>query len=234
VPLLGTSYSSIACSCPWVRSAPAAQHLHTPPASASHRAHARATCLVPPTFLPLQRLHRLSSTRAPALPNSCRSSSHSAPPRTCCSTRAPASAAPSPAPYVRAPAELPVHAVSSCPRDCSIRPPASAPAPPCLLPQPPVCAMPQPPVLALLPHVHARRALTPSAASSPAPHIHASHPPLGPLCSPDPERPHRQRLPHRASASLLGRAAALRLDPHRAPPWLGACRAHPPAPRLGP
>jgi hypothetical protein len=29
---LGTSHSSTACSCPWARSAPAAQHLHTPPA----------------------------------------------------------------------------------------------------------------------------------------------------------------------------------------------------------
>jgi hypothetical protein len=53
VPLLGTSYSSIACSCPWVRSAPAAQHLHTPPPSARHCAHARATRLAPPTFLSL-------------------------------------------------------------------------------------------------------------------------------------------------------------------------------------
>jgi hypothetical protein len=49
MPLLGTSFPSIACSCPWARSASAAQHLHTPPASAHHRAHARAThSRVPP------------------------------------------------------------------------------------------------------------------------------------------------------------------------------------------
>jgi hypothetical protein len=72
VPLLGTSHSNTICSCPWVRSAPAAQHLHTPLAFAHHCAHARATRSAPPTFLLLQHLHRLSSIRAPASPKPCR------------------------------------------------------------------------------------------------------------------------------------------------------------------
>jgi hypothetical protein len=55
--------------------APAAQHLHTPPASARHCAHVHATRSAPLTFLPLQHLHRLSSTRAPASPKPSRSRS---------------------------------------------------------------------------------------------------------------------------------------------------------------
>jgi hypothetical protein len=75
VPLLGTSHSNTICSCLWARSAPAAQHLPTPPTPARHRAHARATRSVPLIFLPPQHLHRLSSTRAPASPKPCRSRS---------------------------------------------------------------------------------------------------------------------------------------------------------------
>jgi hypothetical protein len=49
VPLLGTSHSNTICSCLWARSAPAAQHLPTPPTPARHHAHACATRSAPPT-----------------------------------------------------------------------------------------------------------------------------------------------------------------------------------------
>jgi hypothetical protein len=71
--LLLRSHAYAACICAVL--APAAQHLHTLPASARHYVHARATRSAPPTFLPLQHLHRLSSTRAPASPKPCRSRS---------------------------------------------------------------------------------------------------------------------------------------------------------------
>jgi hypothetical protein len=67
------SHAYAACICAVL--APAAQHLHTLLASARHYVHARATRSAPPTFLPLQHLHRLSSTRAPASPKPCRSRS---------------------------------------------------------------------------------------------------------------------------------------------------------------
>jgi hypothetical protein len=66
VPLLGTSHSSIACSCPWARSAPAAQHLHTPPPSARHCAHACATRSASLTFALAPPANR-SSAHSPAL-----------------------------------------------------------------------------------------------------------------------------------------------------------------------
>jgi hypothetical protein len=71
VPLLGTSHSSTACSCLWARSASAAQHLHTPPASARHRAHARATRLALLMFAPAPPANCLS-VRSPRAASSAR------------------------------------------------------------------------------------------------------------------------------------------------------------------
>jgi hypothetical protein len=71
VPLLGTSHFNTICSCPWVRSAPAAQHLSTPPTPARHRAHARVIRSASLTFAPAPPAVPLTSLRHTRTPPAC-------------------------------------------------------------------------------------------------------------------------------------------------------------------
>jgi hypothetical protein len=137
VPLLGTSHFNTICSCPWVRSAPAAQHLSTPPTPARHRTHARATRSESLTFAPAPPAVPLTSLRHTRTPPACgtraRSSvqRHAMPPL---DLSLPNHCAPTPA--------------LARPRCCLSRTPGPAPAaatarapPP---PQSPACAPPAP------------------------------------------------------------------------------------------
>jgi hypothetical protein len=94
VPLLGTSHSNTICSCPWVRSAPAAQHLPTPSTPTRHHAHACATRSAPPTnHSCAAAAHACCLTCAPGpLRASLLTPSYSPPPgsRTCCVRTRPA------------------------------------------------------------------------------------------------------------------------------------------------
>jgi hypothetical protein len=94
VPLLGTSHSNTICSCPWVRSAPAAQHLPISRTPTRHHTHACATR----SALPMNRsyaaaAHACCLTRAPGpLRTSLPTPGCSPPPgsRTCCAHTCPA------------------------------------------------------------------------------------------------------------------------------------------------
>jgi hypothetical protein len=94
VPLLSTSHSNTICSCPWVRSAPAAQHLPIPPTPTRHHAHACATRSAPPTnHSCAATAHACCLTRAPGpLRASLLTPSYSPPPgsRTYCARTRPA------------------------------------------------------------------------------------------------------------------------------------------------
>jgi hypothetical protein len=94
VPLLGMSHSNTICSCPWVRSAPAAQHLPIPPTPTRHHAHACATRSASPTnHSCAASAHACCLTRAPGpLRASLLTPGCSPPPgsRTCCARTRPA------------------------------------------------------------------------------------------------------------------------------------------------
>jgi hypothetical protein len=83
--LLSTLHFSIACSRSWARSAPAAQHLHTSPSFARHRAHARVTRSASLRFAPTPPANRSSVAWLV-----CRSRVSVTPPARAASTSAPA------------------------------------------------------------------------------------------------------------------------------------------------